>query len=99
MLNSGVLEKHERRCSNMGKGKKKIAPIVTAVLVVLYVGPLVVMMAAAAGLMGASDAAAVVPFFLLYALAGGAVILGVLCAMAQRLREIDGGEEDEAKKY
>ena len=48
----------------MGKGKKKIAPIVTAVLVVLYVGPLVVMMAAAAGLMGASDAAAVVPFFL-----------------------------------
>ena len=49
----------------------------------------VIEMAAAAGLMGASDAAAVVPFFLLYALAGGAVILGVLCAMAQRLREMD----------
>ena len=55
--------------------------------------------AGAAGLMGPRAAAAVVPFFLLYALAGGAVILGVLCAMAQRLREIDGGEEDEAKKY
>ena len=55
--------------------KKKIAPIVVAVLVVLYIGPLVLMMAALAG------------------------FLGVLAAMAQRLREIDGGEEEDAKKY
>lgn len=81
------------------RGKKKIAPIVVAVLVILYVGPLVAMVAAAAGLMGANDAGAVVPFLLLYAFAGGAVIVGVLWAMFQRLREIDGGEEDEAKKY
>ena len=79
--------------------KKKIAPIVVAVLVVLYIGPLVLMMAALAGFLGAQEGLAVAPFFLLYAFAGGAVIVGVLAAMAQRLREIDGGEEDEASKY
>ena len=79
--------------------KKKIAPIVIAVLVVLYVGPLVVLVAAAAGFMGANEGMAAVPFLLLYAFIGGAVIVGVLYAMAQRLREIDGGEEEDAKKY
>lgn len=81
------------------KGKKKIAPVLAAILVVLYVGPLMGMAAMAAGLAGASEAAAVTPVLLLYAFAGGAVIVGVLYAMAQRLREIDGGEEDDAKKY
>lgn len=79
--------------------KKKIAPIVVAVLVVVYVGPLVGMVAYAAGLLGAEGGWGVLPFLLLYAAAGGAVILGVLAAMAQRLKEIDGGEEDEASKY
>ena len=79
--------------------KKKIAPIVIAVLVVAYVGPLVGMVAYAAGLLGAAGGWGVLPFLLLYAAAGGAVILGVLYAMAQRLREIDGGEEDEASQY
>lgn len=79
--------------------KKKIAPIVVAVLVVAYVGPLVGMVAYAAGLLGAEGGWGVLPFLLLYAAAGGAVILGVLAAMTQRLKEIDGGEEDEASKY
>ena len=80
--------------------KKKIAPIVVAVLVVAYVGPLVALMAYAAGLLGAQpEARAVLPFLLLYLVAGGAVIIGVVAAMRQRLREIDGGEEDEARKY
>ena len=35
--------------------KKKIAPIVVAVLVVLYIGPLVLMMAALAGFLGAQE--------------------------------------------
>ena len=81
------------------RSKKKIAPVVVAVLVVLYVGPMIGMLAMAAGLGGAEGGQAVVPFLLLYAFAGGAVIVGVLYAMAQRLREIDGGEEDEARKY
>ena len=79
--------------------RKKIAPVVVAAVVVLYVGPLVAMAAYAAGLLGAEGGWGVLPFLLLYALAGGAVIVGVLHAAAQRLREIDGGEEDEASKY
>lgn len=82
-----------------GNTKKKIAPVVIAALVVLYIGPLVGMVAYAAGLLGAAGDWGILPFLLLYAGAGGAVIVGVLYAMAQRLREIDGGEEDEAKKY
>ena len=82
-----------------GNTRKKIAPIVVAVLVVLYVGPMVGMMAYAAGLLGAQGDWGVLPFLLLYAAVGGAVIVGVLHAMTQRLREIDGGEEDEARKY
>ena len=79
--------------------KKKIAPVVVAAAVVLYVGPLVAMVAYAAGLLGAQGGWGILPFLLLYAFAGGAVIVGVLYAAAQRLREIDGGEEDEASKY
>jgi hypothetical protein len=80
--------------------KKKIAPVVVAVLVVAYVGPLVAMISYAAGLLGAEAGGwSVLPFLLLYAAVGGAVIVGVLAATAQRLREIDGGEEDEASKY
>lgn len=80
--------------------KKKIAPIVVTVLVVAYVGSLVALVAYAAGLLGAQpEARAALPFLLLYLAAGGAVILGVVAAMRQRLREIDGGEEDEARKY
>lgn len=79
--------------------KKKIAPVVVAILVILYMGPLMVMLAMAAGFIGAHEAGGLVPFLLLYAFSGGTVIVGVLWAMFQRLREIDGGEEDEAKKY
>lgn len=79
--------------------KKKIAAIVVAVMVVVYVGPLVGMVAYAAGLLGAQGGWGVLPFLLMYAAVGGAVIVGILAAMTQRLREIDGGEEDEASQY
>lgn len=79
--------------------RKKIAPVVIAILVVLYVGPLVgVALAAMAGLAG-EGMTGVLPFLLMYAVIGGAVVVGVLLAMAQRLKEIDGGEEEDAKKY
>lgn len=38
-------------------------------------------------------------FLLVYGLGIVAVIVGVLLALRQRLKEIKGGEEDEAKKY
>lgn len=34
-----------------------------------------------------------------YGLAAVAVIVGVLAALRQRLKEIDGGEEEDARKY
>ena len=67
------------------RSKKKIAPIGVAALVVVYLLPITGGLAAAAGLLGAT--------------VGGAVIVGVLYAMGQRLREIDSGEEEDAKKY
>ena len=79
--------------------RKKIAAVVVAILVILYMGPLVgVSLAAVAGLAG-EGITGVLPFLLMYAPVGGAVIVGVLLALAQRLKEIDGGEEEDAKKY
>ena len=79
--------------------KKKIAPVVVTALVVAYMGPIVAAVAYAAGLLGAEGGWGILLFMLLYAGIGGAVIVGILAAMTQRLREIDGGEEDEASKY
>ena len=80
------------------RSKKKIAPIVVAALVVVYLLPITGGLAAAAGLLGATEEWAAIPFLLTYILVGGAIV-GVLYAMGQRLREIDGGEEEDAKKY
>ena len=38
-------------------------------------------------------------FLLGYLLLGGAVLVGVLKALRERLREIDGGEEEDASQY
>ena len=48
--------------------------------------------------LGRGDSAAVV-ILALYALALLAVMIGVIAATLQRLREIDRGEEEDAKKY
>ena len=78
--------------------KKKIAPIIITAAVVLYVAPLILMVLAASGGMGA-EAGIALPIVLLYAVLGGAVIIGVIRALLQRLDEIDGGEEEEASRY
>ena len=56
-----------------------------AVLVVVYLLPITGGLAAAAGLLGAT--------------VGGAVIVGAVKALRERLREIDGGEEEDASQY
>ena len=71
--------------------KKKIAPIVITAAVVLYVGPLVLALLAAMG--GLFEEGGFFP------LIGGAVVVGVIKALLQRLDEIDGGEEEEASRY
>lgn len=78
--------------------KKKIAPIVITSVVVLYMLPLIALAAMAmAGVL--REGLAAIPFLLLYLLLGGAVIIGVIRALLQRLDEIDGGEEEEASRY
>lgn len=75
--------------------KKKIAPIIITAAVVLYMIPLVLMVLS---VLGEANAAAL-PIMLLYAVLGGAVIVGIIRALLQRLDEIDGGEEEEASRY
>ena len=58
--------------------KKKIAAVVVAILVLLYVGPMVGMVLAA--IIGLSKTLewGILPFLLMYAVIGGAVLAGVL---------------------
>lgn len=79
--------------------KKKIPPVIITILVILYILPPVCVIIYAAGIAASEDFTAFLPFLLLYAVIGGAVIIGIIHALSQRLREIDGGEEDEASKY
>lgn len=83
---------------NGTKKGKKIAPIICAAVVIgllgIYLGVVLV------PLLGASfDGLLVAGILALYALIILAVIGGILLALRQRLREIEGGEEEDAKKY
>ncbi len=79
--------------------KKKIAPIVTAVLAILFIAPWMFLLLKLMGLLDATAGAAVMFPLLCWLIVGGAVIVGVIRALLQRLDEIDGGEEDEASRY
>lgn len=65
----------------------------TALVVILFVGSLLWTMLRD----GAVPAAAGI--MIVYGIFGAAVVIGVFAAMFQRLREIKGGEADEARKY
>lgn len=79
--------------------KKKIAPVVITAAVVLYLTPLIAIVLALAGFLGRREGLPALFFLLGYALLGGAVVVGVILALNQRLREIDGGEEEESSRY
>ena len=83
--------------------RKKIAPVVVGILVTAVLLPIVLVILAAMGVIRFADVEAmewvVLPILGVYVLAVGAIIVGVVVAMCQRLKEIDSGEEDEAKKY
>ena len=75
------------------RGAVASAAVVTGalLLVVLTVG---------AGILGAGSAGLLAGAILgFYALLGLAVVVGILAALRQRLREIQGGEEEDARKY
>lgn len=80
------------------KKNKRVAPILCAVVGVACMA--LVLAVLVYPLLGASygDRVAVL-FLVVYALVIVAIIVGILAALSQRLREIDGGEEEDAKKY
>ena len=83
---------------NSERKGRKTAPVVCAVVVIAFLGVLLGAILLPLLGVGSGDGAAAV-ILLLYALVILAVIVGVVVALRQRLREIDGGEEDEARKY
>ena len=86
--------------NNSDRRKKRIGSIMAALFVLFYVLPLVIgsVFAAVAFLRDGACLAAIL-FLLIYGVLGGAVVVGVVLALRQRLREIEGGEEDDAAQY
>lgn len=84
--------------NNSDRRRKKIAPLLCAGGAILglsiYLGALLLPLLAEVG--GHFLAAA---FLVLYALVVLAMIGGVIAALVQRLREIERGEEEDARKY
>ena len=81
-------------------GKKRRGALLSALVVLLWLAGLVAVVifaAAEAAREGAMGAGALL--VLLYGTLGAAVMVGVLIALRQRLREIEGGEEDDASQY
>ena len=79
--------------------KKKIAPVIMTVLVIAYVAPLMGIVLGAMGLFSGGETVNVMFPLLCWLIVGGAVIVGAVKALRERLREIDGGEEEDAKQY
>lgn len=75
-------------------GKKKIAPVIIACIVVAYLLAIIV------GIVLAYRSDPIpLPVMILICTIPVLVIVGVLIVLYQRMKEIDGGEEDAAKKY
>ena len=80
------------------KKNKRLAPIVCALVAVALLGLLLAILVYP--LLWASYGEIIAVIFLaVYALIIVAIIGGILAAMVQRLREIEGGEEEDARKY
>ena len=88
-----------KRGNSDKRWKRRAAPIAAAILVIVFVPLAAVGILAALDLIQIGENLAALLFLLFYAVTGLAVALGVLVAMRQRLRELDRGEEDDAKKY
>ena len=97
---SGRLRKERRTMPNSTDPKRpsRITPVFVAVCVIAVVLLIVGSILLAFLAMGGASAFAL-GFVALYVLAGAAVIGGVIAATIQRLHEISGGEEEDAKRY
>lgn len=81
------------RKSTKGRDAVIVAALGTVVVALLFFGSLLWVM------LEEEPIPAVIGMMVVYAVLAIAIVVGVLCAMVQRLREIRGGEEDEARKY
>lgn len=81
------------RKSTKGRGPVIVAGLGTVVVALLFFGSLLWVM------LEEEPIPAVIGIMVVYGLLAVAIVVGVLYAMMQRLREIQGGEEDEARKY
>jgi len=81
-----------------GSDNKKKAPIICAAVVIgLMLVYLAVIMY---GIIGEAEGEVfAIGFLLIYGAVIVAAIVGVVLALRQRLKEIEGGEEEDAKKY
>jgi MerR family copper efflux transcriptional regulator len=70
-----------------------LSAMVISILIFLFIGSLLWIM------LDEGAVPAALGVMIVYAVLGLAVIIGVMVALFQRLREIDKGEEDEARKY
>ena len=78
--------------------KKKCAPIICAAVIIGLLG--IFLATFIFPLIGETYGEVIaVGFLVIYGLIIIAIIVGILAALRQRLREIEGGEEDDAKKY
>lgn len=80
------------------KQSKKLAPIICATVVIaLLLGYLTALLIPLA--MESLGLGAVAGILVIYAVVIVAAIIGVVAALKQRLKEIESGEEEDAKKY
>ena len=77
--------------------KKKIAPWIVALVFIVFLGTYIGILIFAQ--LQAREAPFAVVFIGLYIVILAAMIVGIILALRQRLKEIDGGEEDEALQY
>lgn len=86
--------------NGFSRRRKRRGAIISAVVVCLYGIPfLLLMLWLVKESVQNGIAWTALLILLFYGVTGGALIAGVLLALRQRLREIDGGEEDDAKRY
>jgi len=83
---------------NDTKRSKKKAPIICAAVVIAFLG--IFLATILFPLIGeVYGELLALGFLLIYGALIVAVIVGVIAALRQRLQEIEGGEEDDAKQY
>ena len=78
--------------------KKKKAPIICAVIIIGLLGILLGIVIYPI-LTEANGELAAICIIALYGILILATIIGIIIALKQRLKEIEGGEEEDAKKY